>query len=101
MFSVELLLNTTSIHVVCITGHLDLIVATPGTVKWVDALRWPGKQGYVNSFRNGLGVNGVLEGYTKIYDKFSMYWVNRAGHMVPADNPVAMASILRDVTNYG
>lgn len=80
--SVELLLNTTSIHVVCITGHLDLIVATPGTVKWVDELKWPGKQGYVSSFRNGLGVNGVLEGYTKIYDKFSMYWVNRAGHMV-------------------
>lgn len=86
---------------VVITGQLDLIVATPGTINWVDRLHWKGLDGYKSAKRNGVGVNNILEGYQKRYDKFSVYWVNRSGHMVPADNPAAMSYILRAVTNYG
>jgi serine carboxypeptidase 1 len=98
---VELLLNKTEIHVVVVTGVLDLIVATPGTLEWVDKLQWPNATPYHASEREGLGVNGVLEGYYKKYDKFSMYWALRSGHMVPADNPAAMSHILRTLTTFG
>lgn len=101
LFSVETLLNQTDIEVVCITGQLDLIVATPGTINWVDRMSWKDVEGYRNASRNGIGVNGILEGYQKKYGKFSVYWVNRSGHMVPADNPDAMGYILRAVTNFG
>lgn len=78
-----------------------MIVATPGTINWVDRLRWKGLDGYNAAKRNGVGVDNILEGYQKKYDNFSVYWVNRSGHMVPADNPAAMSYILRAVTNYG
>ena len=91
---VELLLNNTQIEVVVITGQLDLIVATPGTVMWVDRLSFAEKQEYVAFPRSAIAVNGILEGYRKHAGKFSMYWVNRSGHMVPADNPAAMKFIL-------
>lgn len=91
---VELLLNNTMIEVVVITGQLDLIVATPGTVMWVDRLKFSDKAEYVAHSRTGVAVDGILEGYMKKAGRFSMYWVNRSGHMVPADNPAAMKFIL-------
>lgn len=91
---VELLLNNTLVEVLVITGQLDLIVATPGTVRWVDRLKFPEKTAYVTNPRSALAVDGILEGYFKTAGRFSMFWVNRAGHMVPADNPAAMKFIL-------
>lgn len=99
-FAVEKLLNETSIQVNIITGQLDLIVATPGTVEWVEKVQWPGAQGFGDSKRSPIGVNYVLEGYYKQHNNFALYWINRAGHMVPADNPGAMDWILQRVTKY-
>ena len=96
---VELLLNNTTVEVVVITGQLDLFVATPGTVMWVDRLKFPEKAEYVKSARLGIGVNGILEGYYKTAGRFSMFWVNRSGHMVPHDNPKAMKFILDRVVH--
>lgn len=93
--TVELLLNNTQIDVIVITGQLDLIVATPGTVMWVDRLNFPEKAQYVASKRLAMGVDGIVEGYYKKAGRFFMYWVNRSGHMVPADNPAAMDYILK------
>lgn len=91
---IELLLNNTMVEVACITGQLDLIVATPGTVMWVDRLKYAEKAEYVAGSRKGISVGNVLEGYYKKAGRFHMYWVNRSGHMVPADNPAAMKFIL-------
>lgn len=97
--SVERLLNETSLNVIVITGQQDLIVATPGTVNWVDKLRWTKRNEYLTVERKAFIVNGFHEGYSKSVDRFSMFWVNRAGHMVPADNPAAMAHILKKIIN--
>lgn len=91
---IELLLNNTQVEVVVITGQLDLIVATPGTVMWVDRLQFAEKPTYVSSRRKPMAVDGILEGYYKTAGLMHMYWVNRSGHMVPADNPAAMKYIL-------
>lgn len=92
---IELLLNNTSVDVVVITGQLDLIVATPGNVVWVEKLKWNGRNDYLNAPRTGVGAKGILEGYQKSYGKLSVYWALRAGHMVPADNPALMDYILQ------
>ncbi|EDS37650.1 retinoid-inducible serine carboxypeptidase [Culex quinquefasciatus] len=92
---IELLLNNTSVDVVVITGQLDLIVATPGNVVWVEKLKWTGRNDYLNAPRTGVGAKGILEGYQKSYGKLSVYWALRAGHMVPADNPALMDYILQ------
>ncbi|XP_055621194.1 retinoid-inducible serine carboxypeptidase-like isoform X2 [Toxorhynchites rutilus septentrionalis] len=97
---VELLLNNTGLDVVVITGQLDLIVATPGNVIWLEKLQWDGRNGYLAAPRNGVGPQGFLEGYQKSFGKLHMYWALRAGHMVPADNPVVMDYILRKHARY-
>ncbi|RZC37320.1 uncharacterized protein BDFB_011030, partial [Asbolus verrucosus] len=94
---VELLLNTTDIKVAVYNGQLDLIVDTPGTVKWVDELKFDGANNWKRAQRNSIVVNNIVEGYYKKVGNLAMYWVNRAGHMVPSDNPAAMKFILADV----
>lgn len=98
--TVELLLNTTDIQVNIITGQLDLIVATPGTVEWVNHIKWKDGAHLKDVNRNAISCNGILEGYSQIHGNFGLYWINRAGHMVPLDNPPAMDVILVQVTKY-
>ncbi|XP_003484729.1 retinoid-inducible serine carboxypeptidase-like [Bombus impatiens] len=95
---VESLLNETKLKVVVISGHMDLIVDTPGTLRWVEKMQWKDANSWHRSDRAPLVVENIIEGYVKSYGNFSMYWVNRAGHMVPKDNPAAMAWILKDFT---
>ncbi|XP_071634686.1 retinoid-inducible serine carboxypeptidase isoform X1 [Temnothorax longispinosus] len=96
---VEMLLNETKLNVFVYTGHMDLIVDTPGTLLWVEKLKWKNADTWKNSARRPLVVENIVEGYFKAQDNFRMYWVNRAGHMVPKDNPAAQEIILRDLTS--
>ncbi|KAJ3662659.1 hypothetical protein Zmor_002321 [Zophobas morio] len=94
---VEELLNTTNIRVAVYNGQLDLIVDTPGTIKWVDELQFDGSSEWKTAERNAVAVDDIVEGYYKKVGNLAFYWVLRAGHMVPADNPSAMDFILEDV----
>ncbi|XP_012228327.1 retinoid-inducible serine carboxypeptidase-like [Linepithema humile] len=96
---VELLLNETNLNVFVYTGHMDLIVDTPGTLLWVEKLKWKDADIWKKSKRYPLIAENIVEGYFKAQNNFRMYWVNRAGHMVPRDNPAAQEIILRDLTN--
>uniref|UniRef100_A0A1A9VMJ8 Retinoid-inducible serine carboxypeptidase n=1 Tax=Glossina austeni TaxID=7395 RepID=A0A1A9VMJ8_GLOAU len=95
------LLDKTPLKVGVFSGQLDLICATLGSVNWIDRMQWSYKQDYLNAPREAITVDRVLEGYVKTAGNFSMFWVNRAGHMVPADNPAAMSFILKKFTNHG
>ncbi|XP_053994380.1 retinoid-inducible serine carboxypeptidase-like [Hylaeus volcanicus] len=95
---VELLLDQTNLQVVVLTGQLDLIVDTPGTLAWVEKMKWKCSNTWMTSPRRPLVAANVIEGYVKSACNLSMYWVNRAGHMVPKDNPAAMAKILKAMT---
>ncbi|XP_043286962.1 retinoid-inducible serine carboxypeptidase-like [Venturia canescens] len=98
---VEQLLNETDIHVFVITGQMDLIVATPGTIAWVERLKWKNSTEWHKAPRNPFAVDGIIEGYLKEYGNLKMYWVNRSGHMVPKDNPAATAAMLKHLTANG
>lgn len=78
-----------------------MICATPGAVNWIGDMKWNDKDKYLSSPRVGITVDRVLEGYKKTAGNFSMFWVNRSGHMVPADNPAAMSHILQQYTKFG
>uniref|UniRef100_A0A034WDZ5 Retinoid-inducible serine carboxypeptidase n=1 Tax=Bactrocera dorsalis TaxID=27457 RepID=A0A034WDZ5_BACDO len=98
---VEELLNNTTLQVGVYSGQLDLICATPGTVNWIEKMQWNNKSSYEAAPRVGISVNRILEGYEKTAGNFTMFWIDRAGHMVPADNPAGMSHILRKYTNFG
>ncbi|XP_050457994.1 retinoid-inducible serine carboxypeptidase-like [Cataglyphis hispanica] len=95
---VEQLLNETKLNVFVYNGQLDLITDTPGTLHWVEKLDWTQQWKWLPR-EPLLSKDGYLEGFSKTLDKFCMYWVNRAGHMVPRDNPTAMEIILKNLTS--
>ncbi|KAH8303621.1 hypothetical protein KR018_008777, partial [Drosophila ironensis] len=95
------LLEKTPLKVGVFSGGLDLICATPGTVNWIAKLDWSRKSEYLAAPRNSITVDRILEGYEKSGGNFTMFWINRSGHMAPADNPQAMSHILRQFTNFG
>lgn len=108
---VEQLLNdtvaaATGLRVHIVSGQLDLIVATPGTVEWVRQLRWPGAADFqrqprcllVTAGLDGAGGQEMVQGYAKRFGPLAYYAVERAGHMVPLDNAAGMEAILRRVT---
>lgn len=97
----ENLLNHTNLQVVVLSGQFDLICATLGTTNWVEGLNWFGKDTYRQTPRKSIVVDNIIEGYEKAADNFIMFWVNHAGHMVPADNPRAMSYILKRITKFG
>ncbi|KAK9879090.1 hypothetical protein WA026_003904 [Henosepilachna vigintioctopunctata] len=95
---VERLINETDLQVVVYNGQLDLIVDTPGTIKWVDSLKWDSAGQWKNTEHTPIVVDQMIEGFYKQVERFSFYWVSRAGHMVPHDNPAAMSYILKKTT---
>uniref|UniRef100_A0A1L8EFY1 Retinoid-inducible serine carboxypeptidase n=1 Tax=Haematobia irritans TaxID=7368 RepID=A0A1L8EFY1_HAEIR len=94
------LLDKTDLNVAVFSGQLDLICATAGTVNWVEKMRWSYRDEYLQAPRVPISVDRILEGYEKSAGKFTMFWINRAGHMVPADNPAGMSHILKKLTGY-
>jgi serine carboxypeptidase 1 len=96
---IEKLLNETDVRIVVYSGTMDLICPTPGTVLWINNLKWDGKEGYSKAERTGIYIDGALEGYEKHYEKLSMYWVLRSGHWVPSENPAAGNYILKQTIN--
>lgn len=94
------LLDETDIKVVVFTGLLDLIVATPGTIEWINNMPWSGLEEYKKSQRNSVVVDGYVEAYWRQQKNLNVYWVPRAGHMSPADNPKALDAILANIAGY-
>lgn len=62
-------------------------------------MNWKDKQNWLSITRRPLVSKGIIEGFVKKSGNFGFYWINRAGHMVPADNPEGMDAVLRDLTN--
>ncbi|XP_052847276.1 retinoid-inducible serine carboxypeptidase [Drosophila gunungcola] len=95
------LLEKTPLKVGVFSGGLDLICATPGTVNWIAKLDWSRRDEYLAAPRNAISVDRILEGYQKSGGNFTMFWINRSGHMAPADNSAAMSHVLREFTTFG
>lgn len=94
------LLDETDVKVVVFSGQLDVIVATPGTIEWVNNLPWKGLDDYKKAERTSVAVDGYIEAYLRQHGNLYVYWLNRAGHMSPADNPKAMDCVLKEIAGY-
>ncbi|XP_054724633.1 retinoid-inducible serine carboxypeptidase-like [Uloborus diversus] len=90
-----LLINETYIDVNVYTGQLDLIVDTLGTLQWIDKLKWPGLKGFMNGPKKSINFpGGRTGGFLKSFKQFSLFWILKAGHMVPADAPETALQML-------
>lgn len=82
------------------SGQLDIIVAYPLTINFVEKLEWSGAAEYKAAKRQKWFVGGHLAGYSKSARNFTELLVRDAGHMVPSDQPEwAFDMITKFVTN--
>merc|ERR1719228_24564 len=72
-------------------GQLDLICCTLGTLEWLQTLKWKYfEQWHTAEKKPYLQPGGQDVAYfLKKYRNLKMYYIMKAGHMVPADNPIA------------
>ncbi|KAL1427269.1 hypothetical protein MTO96_017560 [Rhipicephalus appendiculatus] len=96
--TVDRLLNETDVTVAVYSGQLDLIVDALGTLQWMEQLRWPGMKEFQATAKKPMVVEGETAGYYKSFKNLTLYWVLKAGHMVPADAPLAAQSMARHIT---
>ncbi|XP_037286704.2 retinoid-inducible serine carboxypeptidase [Rhipicephalus microplus] len=96
--AVDRLLNETDVTVAVYSGQLDLIVDALGTLQWMEQLRWPGMKEFQATAKEPMVVEGETAGYYKSFKNLTLYWVLKAGHMVPADAPLAAQSMARHIT---
>jgi len=95
--------NSTAKHlpfkIVVYSGNLDLICCTPGTLAWIDELKWPSLPRWKNAERQSIVVGNELVAFVKSYSWFSFWTILSAGHMVPNDSPQGGLELLRQVTD--
>ncbi|CAG2243261.1 SCPEP1 [Mytilus edulis] len=94
---VDYLIQNTSLSVVVYTGQLDIIVATPGTEKWITQLGI--YKDYYNATRQPLydPYTKLTTAFYKSVKNFSVYWILDAGHMVPMDNGNAALEMVKRI----
>ncbi|KAL6967132.1 Serine carboxypeptidase-like 51 [Sarracenia purpurea var. burkii] len=88
------------VNVTVYNGQLDLICATKGTEAWVEKLNWDGLKTFMSLNRSAIYCGGdmVTKGFTKSYRNFHFYWILKAGHFVPVDQPCVALSMVEAIT---
>ncbi|XP_042458977.1 serine carboxypeptidase-like 51 [Zingiber officinale] len=90
------------ITVAIYNGQVDLICSNKGTHAWVQKLKWKGLKKFTNTPRSPLYCNseeaGVTKGFFKSYQNLQFYWILRAGHFVPVDQPCVALQMIANLT---
>ncbi|XP_069681654.1 venom serine carboxypeptidase [Periplaneta americana] len=74
-------------RVLVYNGQLDIIVAYPLSLGFLQALDWSGAAAYKTAPRAKWHVGSELAGYAKTVENLTELLVRDAGHMVPSDQP--------------
>lgn len=74
-------------RVLIYNGQLDIIVAYPLTINYLQNLKFSAADEYKNAPRHQWYVGGELAGYSKTAGNLTEVLVRNAGHMVPGDQP--------------
>ncbi|XP_057456049.1 serine carboxypeptidase-like 51 [Lotus japonicus] len=88
------------VNVTVYNGQLDLICATKGTEAWLKKLKWEGLENFLRKDRTPLycGSDKTTKGFARSYKNLHFYWILRAGHFVPSDQPCVALEMVGAVT---
>lgn len=94
-------LLTKGVNVTVYNGQLDVICSTKGTQAWVRKLKWEGIKTFLAMDRTPMFCGGdkVTKGFTKSYKNLDFYWILKAGHFVPVDQPCIALNMVGSITH--
>lgn len=76
------------VPVLIYNGQDDLIVQSPGTMKWVDRIHFAEAEEFRKKLFTPWKINNKVVGAMKSAGLLEFRIVNNAGHLVPMDRPV-------------
>ena len=85
---VDALIAGGRINVTVYEGQLDVICLTAGAEMWMSKLQWPGMPHFHEAPKTALGAypGAEIGAFYKSYANLHMWYIMKAGHMVPHDN---------------
>lgn len=92
------------LKVVVYQGQLDMICDTLGAEEWIAKLDWDGLPTFKNTNRVPLYTPSGLKNrntaaFYKAYKNLELYYIMKAGHMVPSDNGEMALEMVKRVIN--
>ncbi|XP_040862951.1 serine carboxypeptidase-like 51 isoform X1 [Glycine max] len=94
-------LLTKGVNVTVYNGQVDLICSTKGAEAWVHKLKWEGLKNFLAKDRTPLycgSDKSTTKGFAKSYKNLYFYWILKAGHFVPTDQPCVALDMLGAIT---
>ncbi|KAK7262227.1 hypothetical protein RJT34_29790 [Clitoria ternatea] len=89
------------VDVTVYNGQVDLICATKGTEAWVSKLKWGGLKYFLGKDRTALYCGSdktSTKGFVRSYQNLHFYWILKAGHFVPNDQPCVALDMVAAIT---
>ena len=65
------------------------MVNTAGVLNYLNSLRWEGIESWKRAQKQIWRINNQISGWAKVSGNLWFVLVNKAGHLVPTDNPQA------------
>lgn len=92
------------IKVLVYNGQEDYVVNTAGVLNYLNSVKWEYIANWKRARKEVWRINNQIRGWAKTYGNLWFVLVNRAGHLVPTDQPESAFNMLghfiRDDRNW-
>jgi vitellogenic carboxypeptidase-like protein len=86
-YAADLVFLLGQVRVLIYNGQEDYVVNTAGVLNYVNNLQWAGSEEWRRTSKQVWRIDGEVSGWAKVAGNLWFVLVNRAGHLVPTDNP--------------
>ncbi|GBN91839.1 hypothetical protein AVEN_53932-1, partial [Araneus ventricosus] len=70
------------------------------TLSWIEKLKWGGLKGFLTASKKPIVFpENRTGGFVKSFKQLKLFWILKAGHMVPADAPETALVMLDTIIN--
>jgi carboxypeptidase C (cathepsin A) len=83
-----------NMKVLIYNGQDDFVVNTAGVLNYLNSLNWEGTAAWKRTRKQIWTIHGENKGWAKVSGNLWFVLVNKAGHMVPTDQPEAAFNML-------
>lgn len=93
-----------NIRVLIYNGQDDYVVNTAGVMQYLNSLQWERINVWKRAAKQKWTIQGEIKGWAKTAGSLWFVLVNKAGHLVPSDQPQSASNMLghfiRQDTNW-
>uniref|UniRef100_A0A1J3JYM8 Venom serine carboxypeptidase n=3 Tax=Noccaea caerulescens TaxID=107243 RepID=A0A1J3JYM8_NOCCA len=93
-YSADLVVAIRNVKVLIYNGQEDYVVNTAGVLNYLNSLRWDNIASWKRARKDVWRINNAIRGWAKVSGNLWFVLVNRAGHLVPTDQPDSAFNML-------